>query len=86
MCAAGGGKSTGTLVTEKSGLSSLVSSESSRFQKPSARLASPAVLYRSTAVRTSVMPAAPVNALPYSRAYPPSRPSFFNVFGVASGV
>jgi len=47
-------------------LSSLLSSASSFFQKPSARLASDAVLYTSTLVRTSVTPSAPVNALPYS--------------------
>ena len=73
-------------MTEKLGLSSLLSPASSFFQKASARLASAGVLYCSMLVRTSVMPAAPLNALPYSSAYPPRRPIFLNVAFVASGV
>ena len=53
-------------MTERPGLFSRPSLASSFFQKTSARLASDAVLYTSTLVRTAVTPSAPVNALPHS--------------------
>ena len=86
MCVAGAGSCTGALVTDKPGLFSLLSSASSFFQKTSARRAAAAVLYTSTLVRTAVTPSSPVNALPHSSPYPARRPSFLNVFGVASDV